>query len=93
LQGLTEEEKVTHLRERERAEANRRKEVQIRRMDEIKRFMIADIMRRGNSAGQSRGHGTDFNFYDEICFGVREEKVESQVSEEEERFKRDSAND
>lgn len=68
--GLTEEEKQARIKERERAEVNRRKEVQIKRMDDIKKFMIADIMRRGNSAGQSRGCGTDFNFYDEICFGV-----------------------
>ena len=88
------EERHLHLRERERAEANRRKEAQIRRMDEIKRFMIADIMRRGNSAGQARGQGTEFSFYEEICFGVTEEKsVVSEVSEEEEKYKRDSAND
>ena len=68
--GLTEEEKQAYIREKERAEANRKKEVQIKRMDDIKRFMIADIMRRGNTAGQSRGCGTDLNFYDEICFGV-----------------------
>jgi hypothetical protein len=55
-------------------------------MDDIKRFMIADIMRRGNTAGQSRSSGTDINFYEEICFGVRQEQSQRQISEEEEKY-------
>ena len=69
--GLSQEERELKIRERERAEANRKKEMQLKQMDELKKFMIADIMRRGNSAGDSRGSGIDLRLYEEICFGVK----------------------
>jgi hypothetical protein len=46
---LTEEEKQVRAREKEKAEQNRKKEQHIRRMDDLKRLMINEIMRRGNS--------------------------------------------
>jgi hypothetical protein len=74
LLGLSQEERELKIRERERAEANRKKEVQLKQMDELKKFMIADIMRRGNTAGDSRGCGIDLKLYEEICFGVTNDK-------------------
>jgi len=46
---MTEEEKETRARQREREEQNRKKDSHLKRMDEMKRLMINEIMRRGNS--------------------------------------------
>jgi predicted Holliday junction resolvase-like endonuclease len=84
MRDLNEEQRQEKMRERERAEAHRRKEQQVKRMDDMKRLMIADIMRRSNTmiGGRAGTAGTPLSFYDELCFGVNSATGDKQSEEE-----------
>ena len=66
---LTDEERERRARERERAEVNRRKEQQLKRMDDMKKLMIQEVMRKGGRDA-SQGIGmSQVEYYEQILYG------------------------
>ena len=67
---LTEEEREHRARERERAEVNKKKEQQLRRMDDMKKLMIHEVMRSGAHMDAYQGIGmTQVEYYEQILYG------------------------
>ena len=73
---MPEEEREKRRREREKAEINKKKESHLKRMDDMKRLMIQDIMRRGNAFDMfqpgTAGCQSQIEYYEQICFGLEE---------------------
>lgn len=75
---LTEEEREKRARDRERAEVNRRKEQQLKRMDDMKKLMIQEMMWRGGSQQRFQGMGiTQAEYYEQILYGDQDSKAGS----------------
>ena len=82
---LTDEEREKRMRDKERQEQNKKKEQHLKRMDDMKRLMINEIMRRGNEmvpGGQMlyNPFGMDFE-----ADGAREEDTAERQQAEKER--------
>ena len=82
---MTEEEKEARAREKEREEQNRKKDSHIKRMDEMKRLMINQIMQRGNLYDQ---RFMNRDFYEEDCVLNQEASIQRHnISRDQEYFK------
>ena len=80
---LTDEEREKRARERERAEVNRRKEQQLKRMDDMKKLMIQEMMWRGGAQQRFQGMGiTQAEYYEQILYGDQDSKAGSGTEED-----------
>ena len=87
---LTEEEREKHVRDKDKQEQNKKKEAHLKRMDDLKRLMINDIMRRGNSFFSMNSESGGGQYYSTEMLG-ESTKCSEEENKQRQEINRDSS--